>query len=103
VPARCAARQGPQDPDRFDTIQRWLREHRVTALGLRYRLRPADGVVFAPGFLPVPYLWEGRDEFARAVQWPTRVLRGSVKVVDENGLPLPVAARLRRTVHDLTG
>jgi hypothetical protein len=64
----------------------------------------AEGLyqVFAAGFLPVPYLWECRDEFARAVQWPTRLIRGAVKVVDANGLPLPVADRLRRTLHDMT-
>jgi hypothetical protein len=65
----------------------------------------AEGLyqVFAAGFLPVPYLWECRDEFARAVRWPTRLIRGSVKVVDENGLPLPVADRLRRTVLEIAG
>jgi hypothetical protein len=64
----------------------------------------AEGLyqVFAAGFLPVPYLWEGRDEFARAVRWSTRLIRGSMKVVDENGLPLPAAERMRRTIHDMT-
>jgi len=58
----------------------------------------AEGLyeVFAAGFLPVPYLWECRDEFARAVQWRTRLIRGSVKVVDKNGLPLSAAERIRR-------
>lgn len=64
----------------------------------------AEGLyrVFAAGFLPVPYLWECRDEFARAVQWPTRLVRGSVKVVDENGLPLPAADRMRRMAAGAT-
>jgi hypothetical protein len=60
----------------------------------------AEGLykVFAAGFLPVPYLWECRDEFAHAIRWPTRLIRGAVKAVDENGLPLPVTDRLRWTV-----
>jgi len=65
----------------------------------------AEGLyqVFAAGFLPVPYLWECRDEFRRAVQWPTRLIRGSVKAVDERGLPLPAAQRARRTAEELAG
>ncbi|MDW8290827.1 MAG: cobalamin-binding protein [Armatimonadota bacterium] len=56
----------------------------------------AEGLyrVFWAGFLPVPYLWEGRDEFAHAVRWQTRVIRGSVQVVDEQGLPVPIEHRL---------
>jgi len=55
----------------------------------------ADGLyaIFWAGFLPVPYLWEGREEFAHAVRWQTRVIRGSVKVVDEHGMPVHPALR----------
>jgi len=58
----------------------------------------ADGLyeVFARGFLPVPYLWECRDEFSRAVRQPTRLVRGSVKAVDERGVPLSAAERMLR-------
>lgn len=50
----------------------------------------ADGLhlIFKAGFLPVPYLWEGRDEFPEAVRWRTQVLNGGVKVVDEAGVPI---------------
>ena len=60
----------------------------------------AEGLyrVFASGFLPVPYLWECRDEFRHAVAWQTRVIRGAVEVVDEQGRPLPVADRMRQVV-----
>jgi hypothetical protein len=53
--------------------------------------------VFASGFLPVPYLWECRAEFRHATQWPTKVIRGSVKVVDELGAPVSVIDRMRQT------
>ncbi|MGC8785161.1 MAG: hypothetical protein ACP5RN_12360 [Armatimonadota bacterium] len=43
----------------------------------------------------MPYLWEGREEFAHAVRWQTRVIRGSVKVVDEQGIPVPVDQRMQ--------
>ncbi|MGQ9881462.1 MAG: hypothetical protein ACUVSV_11460 [Armatimonadota bacterium] len=58
----------------------------------------ADGLytIFWAGFLPVPYLWEGREEFAHAVRWQTRVMRGSVKVVDAHGVP--VAPTLRAQI-----
>ncbi len=58
----------------------------------------AEGLynVFARGFLPVPYLWEGRDEFRAAVQWQTRPVRGGVAVVDEAGRVVNAAERMRR-------
>jgi hypothetical protein len=52
--------------------------------------------VFARGFLPVPYLWECRDEFAPAIQWRTRLVRGAVKVVNDEGNPLPAVERMAR-------
>lgn len=55
--------------------------------------------VFWAGFLPVPYLWEGREEFAHAVRWQTRLVRGSVKVVDSQGIPIPVHRRLEASVE----
>jgi len=59
----------------------------------------AEGLyrIFASGFLAVPYLWECRDEFRHAVQWPTKAIRGSVKVVDDQGVPIPVIDRMRKT------
>jgi hypothetical protein len=47
----------------------------------------AEGLyqIFRAGFLPVPYLWEGREEFADAVKWRTQVIRGGVKEVDKTG------------------
>ncbi len=51
--------------------------------------------IFADGFLPVPYLWEGRDEFRRAAAWQTRLVRGSMKVVDQHGNPIDAARRMR--------
>lgn len=49
--------------------------------------------VFAAGFLPVPYLWECRDEFAEAVKWKTRLIDGGMVVVDEEGKPVPTRYR----------
>jgi len=48
------------------------------------------------GFLAVPYLWECRDELARAVQWQTRIIRGAVRVVDDHGIPLNAKERMAR-------
>lgn len=41
--------------------------------------------IFAAGFLPVPYLWGEVEEFKHAKNWTTKPIRGSVKVVDQNG------------------
>ncbi|MBM4037914.1 MAG: cobalamin-binding protein [Planctomycetes bacterium] len=58
----------------------------------------AEGLyqAFARGFLPVPYLWQCREEFAQAIAWPTRLVHGSVKVVDTDGKPMPAGERMRR-------
>ena len=59
--------------------------------------------IFASGFLPVPYLWECRDELAAAVAWRTRAIRGSVRLVDDRGVPLPVEERIARARAFLAG
>lgn len=57
----------------------------------------AEGLylAFAAGFLPVPYLWEGREEFRHAVRWRTQLIQGGVQVVDEQGEAIPPAVRAR--------
>ncbi len=50
--------------------------------------------VFWAGFLPVPHLWECRDEFRHAVNWNTRVIQGAVRVTDEDGSPMPIEKRI---------
>lgn len=52
--------------------------------------------LFAAGFLPVPYLWECRDEFAHACAWHTRLLNGGVALVNEAGVPITAAQRAQR-------
>jgi hypothetical protein len=55
----------------------------------------AEGLyrVFAAGYLPVPYLWECREEFPAAVRWKTRISRGSTRVVGEDGTPVTPGQR----------
>lgn len=57
----------------------------------------ADGFyrIFAGGFLPVPYLWECRQDFIKATQWRTKALGGAIKVVDETGAVISAADRVR--------
>lgn len=51
---------------------------------------------FQMGYLPVPFLWECRDEFPKAVNWTTKLIGGGVYIVDENGRKMPLKDRLRR-------
>ncbi len=62
-----------------------------------------DGLyrVFAAGFLPVPHLWECREELAGAVGWRTRLVRGAVRLVDEAGLPLAPQRRIEKARANL--
>ncbi len=57
----------------------------------------ADGFyrIFADGFLPVPYLWECRQDFIKATQWRTKASGGVIKVVDETGAVISAADRVR--------
>jgi hypothetical protein len=44
--------------------------------------------IFAAGFLPVPYLWGEVGEFKYAKTWKTKPIKGSIKVIDHNNLPV---------------
>ncbi len=41
-------------------------------------------VVFKLGFLPLPYLREGHEEFSEAIKWKTNLENRGVQVIDEN-------------------
>lgn len=57
--------------------------------------------MFAAGFLPVPYLWECREEFPGAIDWRTRLIKGAVSLVDERGVPLTAAQRNEKALRNL--
>lgn len=61
-------------------------------------LYSAEGLytVFRRGYLPVPYLWECREEFEKAVKWTTRIIDGGVHVVNEAGRKMAVRERLQK-------
>jgi hypothetical protein len=65
-------------------------------------LYSAEGLyqVFKQGYFPVPYLWEGREEFEKAVQWNTKPLDGGVRVVDEQGHKISIRDRLN-IIHNM--
>lgn len=58
----------------------------------------AEGLytIFAKGIMPVPYLWEGREEFKEAVKWKTGLINGGIKVIDENGNPIKPGLRIQQ-------
>jgi len=58
----------------------------------------ADGLftIFKKGVMPVPYLWEGREEFADAVKWETGLFNGGIKVLDKNGKPISPSSRISK-------
>ncbi len=57
-----------------------------------------DGLykIFAAGYMPVPYLWECRDEFAYAISTKTALIKGAMVAVDERGKPLSALKRASR-------
>ena len=56
----------------------------------------AEGLyrIFQLGIMPVPYLWECREEFSEAVKWSTALVDGGVHVVDRDGRIIPPAERV---------
>mgnify|MGYP001092975030 CR=1 FL=1 len=50
--------------------------------------------IFQKGIMPVPYLWEGRDEFKEAVKWNTAIVNGGVSVVDGQNIPIKPTERI---------
>lgn len=55
--------------------------------------------IFKKGVMPVPYLWEGLEEFKEAIKWRTSLVNGAVKVVDEQGVEINSLNRLYNIFH----
>jgi hypothetical protein len=62
----------------------------------------AEGLnqILAAGFLPVPYLWECRVEFANAISWSTDIVDGGVALVDKAGETITASQRVQ-TIESL--
>lgn len=59
-------------------------------------------MIFAAGFLPTPYIWAEKEEFAYATNWRTKPLRGGVKVIDEAGNPVSAEQIAARAIGHLS-
>ncbi|PKM86086.1 MAG: cobalamin-binding protein [Firmicutes bacterium HGW-Firmicutes-10] len=78
----------------LDSIEREI-EYPYTAIGLY--------TIFASGYLPVPYLWGNKQDYPNATHFKTRLIAGSMVVVDDDGLPIAVDKRIdfaSRNVED---
>ncbi len=62
-----------------------------------------DGLhsVFKIGVMPVPYLWEKRDEFPEAVKWETKLINGGIEVIDKNGKIIKPFERIKGIIDKL--
>lgn len=58
-------------------------------------------LAFLAGFLPVPHLWRDRGAFPHATNWSSRIHKGGVVLVDEEGEPLSLEKRLALTLAGL--
>ncbi len=66
----------------------------ISSVGKPFEPNLPHHFAFRMGYFPVPYLWEGRDKFANAVNWTTIILDGGVHLVDDRGNKLNVHDRL---------
>jgi len=57
----------------------------------------AEGLyaVIKKGIMPVPYLWECREEFKEAISWRTGLINGGIKVIDEIGNEINPIERIK--------
>lgn len=56
--------------------------------------------IFKKGVFPVPYLWEGREEFKNAVNQQTRLINGGVEVIREDGTCMDSIQRVKALLID---
>jgi hypothetical protein len=77
---------------------------KVVFLIEKYYTNPysANGLyeIFRDGLLPVPYLWEGKEEFKDAIKWNTSLVNGAVKVVDKLGQPISPSLRIEEILNN---
>ncbi len=88
-----------EDPDVASRVAELVAGARTVMSAIETTMPDPYGVeglyrILAQGFLPVPYLWECQEEFHKACQWQTRLIRGGVQVVDDKGIPIRVEERL---------
>jgi hypothetical protein len=87
-------------PDVREREDRLLAECRTLMAGVETLGEASDPQALykalSRGLYAVPYLQACRGEFARPVQWRTRSVRGSVRVVDERGIQIPAEERVER-------
>ena len=60
--------------------------------------------IFTAGFLPVPALWAAEDEyneFEYAKDWNTKLINGSIKVVDDEGKEMKASERVNKAVKNI--
>jgi hypothetical protein len=69
----------------LDSIEQKI-EYPYTAIGLY--------TVFTSGYLPIPYLWGNKQDYPHATHFKTRLIAGSMVVVDDDGMPIPVEKRI---------
>lgn len=55
--------------------------------------------IFKLGILNAPYLWESRKEFEKAVKYKTRLVNGSVVLVDENNKVIDVIQKIKKDLN----
>lgn len=88
--------QHPQVADRTEEL---LSEARILLNAIEQKVHApysAKGLydILARGFLPIPYLWECKEEFRKATAWTTKIINGSVKIVNAQGRIIPAAERV---------
>lgn len=51
-------------------------------------------LIFAAGYLPVPYLWSEVEEFRYAKDWRTKPINGGIQLVNDNDKPISLEERI---------
>lgn len=58
-------------------------------------------LLFEKGFFPVPTMIDENNKYPEATKWKTRIKKGGIRVVDENGDIIPTPKRYRQIIKEL--
>jgi hypothetical protein len=88
-----------EDAEVVERTRHLVSESRKLLAGIEAMIPDALSVeglyaILQSGFFAVPYLWECRTEFRKAVEWTTDIVDGGVNVVDHTGKTIDVSERL---------
>lgn len=89
--------------NRFESLYQEAKESIAILEKSIHNLYTPQGLftVFKEGFLPVPFLLDPKNEYPKSKKWNTAVVNGSVRVIDDKGIPIPTPTRYIKILNNM--